>query len=351
MNKLRRLSISVRDGKVNVLIARWLEEGYRCQIAAVDPRIQVFYVAEQIAAETKTPRGPIDKASDERADVDLNSLLGEAEVIYGLRFPENILERAPHLKWVQTSSAGVDTLVGTKLWQCDVILTNASGIHAIPIREHVLGIMLMFVKYAPVYFANKQTKIWKQHMPDQLCGKTLGVVGLGRIGEAIARAAKVFDMRVVATRRFVTEHETSPVADTLYPSDKLLEMLEESDFVVVAVALTDETRKLIGERELRAMKPTAYIINIARGSVIDEAALTRALKEKWIAGAGLDVFEKEPLPQGSELWTLPNVIITPHVAGVMPDYNARAMEVFCENLRRYLAGQPLMNVIDRTRGY
>jgi phosphoglycerate dehydrogenase-like enzyme len=149
----------------------------------------------------------------------------------------------------------------------------------------------------------------------------------------------------------VTERETSPVADALYPSDKLLDMLGESDFVVVTVALTEKTRKLIGEREFRAMKPTAYIINIARGSVIEEAALTRALKEKWIAGAGLDVFEKEPLPQGSELWSLPNVIITPHVAGVTPDYNARAMEVFCENLRRYLAGQPLMNVIDRTRGY
>jgi D-2-hydroxyacid dehydrogenase (NADP+) len=345
------LPISTCEGKVNVLVARWLEEGYRLQIAAVDPRIRVFYAAEQVASETKRPRGPIDQAPDERADVELDSLLREAEVIYGLRFPENILERAPNLKWVQTSSAGVDTLVGTKLWQSDVILTNTSGIHVIPVREHVLGMMLMFVKHAHVYFANKQDKVWEQHMPDQLCGKTLGVVGLGRIGEAVARAAKAFDMKVVATRRYVTEHETSSVADALYSSDKLLEMLWESDFVVVAVALTDETRKLIGERELRAMKPTAYIINIARGSVIDEAALARALKEKWIAGAGLDVFEKEPLPQGSELWTLPNLILTPHVAGIMPDYNARAMDVFCENLRRYLAGQPLMNVIDRTRGY
>ena len=336
---------------MNVLVARWLEEGYRRQIAAVDPRIRVFYAAEQIAAETKRPRGPIDQAPDEGADVELDSLLREAEVIYGLRFPENILERAPRLKWVQTSSAGVDTLVGTKLWQSDVILTTTSGIHVIPMREHVLGMMLMFVRHAPIYFVNKQKKVWKQDLPDQLCGKTLGVVGLGKVGEGIARAAKAFDMRVVATRRHVTEQETSAAVDTLYPADKLLEMLGESDFVVVTVALTKETQKLIGERELRAMKPTAYIINIARGSVIDEAALTKALKEKWIAGAGLDVFEKEPLPQDSELWTLPNVIITPHVAGLMPDYNARAMEVFCENLRRYLAGQPLMNVIDRTRGY
>ena len=336
---------------MNVLVARWLEEGYRRQIAAVDPRIRVFYAAEQVAAETKRLRGPIDLAPDEGVYVELDSLLGEAEVIYGLRLPDNILERAPHLKWVQTSSAGVDTLVGTKLWQSDVILTTTSGIHVIPMREHVLGMMLMFVRHAPVYFGNKQDRVWKQHIPDQLCGKTLGVVGLGRIGEAIARAAKAFDMRVVATRRHVAKHGTSSAVDVLYPADKLLEMLRESDFVVATVALTEKTRKLIGERELRAMKPTAYIINIARGSVIDEAALTKALKEKWIAGAGLDVFEKEPLPQNSELWTLPNVIITPHVAGLMPDYNARAMEVFCANLRRYLAGQPLINVIDRTRGY
>jgi len=336
---------------VNVLVARWLEESYRRQIAAVDPRIRVFYAAEQVAAETKRPRGPIDLAPDEGAHVELDSLLREAEVIYGLRFPDNILERAPRLKWVQTSSAGVDTLVGTKLWQSDVILTTTSGIHVIPMREHVFGMMLMFVRHAPIYFVNKQRKVWKQDLSDQLCGKTLGVVGLGRIGEGIARIAKAFDMRVVATRRSATEHGTSPVADVIYPSDKLLEMLGESDFVVVTVALTEKTRRLIGERELRAMKPTAYIINIARGSVIDEAALTKALKEKWIAGAGLDVFEKEPLPEASELWTLPNVIITPHVAGLMPDYNARAMEVFCENLRRYLAGQPLINVIDRTRGY
>jgi D-2-hydroxyacid dehydrogenase (NADP+) len=336
---------------VNVLVARWLEEGYRRQIAAVDPRIRVFYAAEQVAAETKRPRGPIDLAPDEGVHAELDSLLREAEVIYGLRLPDNILERAPHLKWVQTSSAGVDTLVGTKLWQSDVILTTTSGIHVIPMREHVLGMMLMFVRHAPVYFGNKQDRVWKQHIPDQLCGKTLGVVGLGRIGEAIARAAKAFDMRVVATRRHVAKHGTSSAVDMLYPADKLLEMLRESDFVVATVALTEKTRKLIGERELRAMKPTAYIINIARGSVIDEAALTKALKEKWIAGAGLDVFEKEPLPQNSELWTLPNVIITPHVAGLTPDYNARAMEVFCENLRRYLDGQPLINVIDRTRGY
>ena len=336
---------------MNVLVAWWLEERYRRQIAAVDPRLQVFYGPERIAAETKKPRGPVDQAPQEKSDVDLDSLLREAEVIYGLRFPENILERAPRLKWVQTSSAGVDTLLGTRLWQSDVILTNASGIHTIPMREHVLGVMLMFVKYAHVCFANKQNKVWKQHIPDQLCRKTLGVVGLGRIGEGIARLGKAFDMRVVATRRSVTEHETSPVADVLYPADNLVGMLAESDFVVVTVALTDETRKLIGERELRAMKPTAYIINIARGSVIDEAALTQALQERWIAGAGLDVFEREPLPQGSELWTLPNVIITPHVAGIMADYNALALEVFCENLRRYLAGQPLMNMIDRARGY
>jgi D-2-hydroxyacid dehydrogenase (NADP+) len=347
----RRFLIPSPDGKVNVLIAWWLEEGYRRQIAALDPRLRVFYAAEQIAAETKISRRFTDKVPKESPDVDLDSLLQEAEVIYGLRFPENILERAPHLKWVQTLSAGVDRLLGTRLWQSNVILTNAGGIHAIPMREHVLCMMLMFMRQAHVYFANQQNRVWDRHTPDQLYGKTLGVVGLGRIGGMIAQAAKAFGMRVVATRRSATGFGTSRLGDVLYPADKLLEMLAESDFVVVSVALTENTRKLIGERELRVMKPTAYMINVARGSVIDEAALTRALKEGWIAGAGLDVFEREPLPQDSELWTMPNVIITPHVAGGMPDYDARALEVFCENLRRYLAGQPLMNVIDRVRGY
>ena len=336
---------------MNVLIARWLEERYRSQIAAVDPRIRVFYAAEQVAAETKRTRGPIDQAPPEVDDAELNSLLRETEIIYGLNLPGNLLDRAPRLKWVQTSSAGVDPIVGTKLWQSDVILTSTSGIHAIPMREHVLGLMLMFVRHSPLYLANQKERVWEQHLPDQLCGKTLGIVGLGKVGKGIARAAQGFDMKVVATRRHVTEQEASPEVEALYSPDGLTEMLGKSDFVVVTVALTRETERLIGERELRAMKPSAYIINIARGSVIDEAALIKALEEKWIAGAGLDVFEREPLPPDSKLWTLPNVIVTPHVAGLMPDYNARAMEVFCENLRRYLSGKPLLNVIDRTRGY
>ncbi|MBI2907279.1 MAG: D-2-hydroxyacid dehydrogenase [Chloroflexi bacterium] len=342
------------DGTLNVLVAWWLEEKYRQQIASVDPRIRVLYGAAQIAAETRTPQRPFD-TTVERAEpvtpVDLDSLLRETEVIYGLRFPKDLTERAPRLKWVQTSSAGIDTILGSSLWRSHVTITNASGIHVVPMREHVLGIMLLFARRFRLALAQQQQRYWKRYVPEELCGKTLGVVGLGRIGESVACLARAFGMSVVAVRRSATGRETSPVADKLYPPTGLLEMLGECDFVLVSVALTDETRKLIGERELKAMKPTAYIMNIARGQVIDEAALIEALKENWIAGAGLDVFDNEPLPPESELWTLPNVIITPHEAGVMPEYNTRALEVFLENLRRYLAGQPLINVVDRARGY
>lgn len=344
-------NISISDGSVNVLIAARLGEEYRRQIAAMDPRIRVYYVAEQMAAELKILLRPWDRLEEKGQDGGLDSWLKEAEVMYALRLPRDILRRAPHLKWVQTSSAGVDTLRDTDLWESGVILTNASGIHAIPMREHVLAVMLMFAKNAPRYFADKEKKVWKRYLPAELCGRTLGVVGLGRIGEEVARLAKAFGMRIIATRRSATGQETDPVVDLFYPPQKLLEMLGESDFVLLAVPLTKETTKLIGEKELYAMKPSAYIINIARGSVIDEPVLIRALKEGWIAGAGLDVFEHEPLPPHSELWELPNVIFTPHVAGVAAVYDARASSVFCENLRRYLAGQPLTNVIDRARGY
>ncbi|MFH1486354.1 MAG: D-2-hydroxyacid dehydrogenase [Chloroflexota bacterium] len=317
----------------------------------MDSRIKVQYAAEQLAAEMKIPLRPFDRVSEEGKGIDLHSLLREAEVIYGLRLPKDIVERAPRLRWVHTSSAGIDTLIRTSLWGSDVVLTNSSGIHAIPMREHVLAVMLMFAKNAPQYFADKQQRFWKRRLPMELAGRTLGVVGMGRIGGEVARLAKAFEMRVIAVRRTAKPRETDTVADVIYPHDRLTDMLGESDFVLVAVALTEGTRRLIGEGELRAMRPTAYVINIARGPVIDETALARALKEGWIAGAGLDVFNAEPLPPQSELWDLPNVIITPHVAGVAETYNTRAIGVFCGNLRRYLSGKPLVNVIDKVMGY
>ena len=328
--------------RLNVALAFRLNEEYIRQIAAVDPRIKVWDVAQQVGVEMRQGRP---------AGEELDSVLGRAEVIFGLRLPSNLLSRAPRLKWAQMVSAGVD-FVDKAIIESGVIITTASGIHAIPISEWVLGVSLMLAKQAPRLWANQQRRHWERFVPAELSGKTMGVIGLGNIGTQVARLAKAFGMRVVATRR----SQVAPAfgqgdTDELLPPPQLHELLARSDFVVLSLPLTAETTKLFGEAELRAMKPTAYLINISRGAVVDEAALIKALKEGWIAGAGLDVFETEPLPPESELWGLPNVILSPHIAGMTEEYQARATKLFCDNLSRYLAGQKLINEVSKERGY
>jgi phosphoglycerate dehydrogenase-like enzyme len=206
---------------------------------------------------------------------------------------------------------------------------------------------------------------WETFLSAEMRGKALGVVGYGSIGREAARIAKHgFAMRVLAmTRNGGTLRENrgyivpgvgdpeGKLPDAWFAREQLHELLAQSDFVLIALPLTGETRDLIGEAELRAMKPTAFIVNIARGGIINEPALIRALKENWIAGAGLDVFGKEPLPTESGLWKLQNALIAPHISSATPHYDDRATDLFCENLRRYLQGQELLNLVDRGKGY
>ena len=327
---------------VNVLVAASIGEECLRQIADTSPRVKLRDVWDLLRAEQR---------GDTTAKEQLDALLAEAEVIYGFRLPKDALARAPRLKWIQVMSAGVDRFLDSELRQSPVILTNVSGIHATPIGEFILTLMLMFVKQSPLYFDLKQKKQWQRITPAVLRSRTIGIVGLGSIGREVARLSKAFGMRVLATRRSAKRVTRARNVDVMLPQDRLPRLLSESDFVVLALPLTPGTNKLIGEEELRAMKPTAYLINIARGNVVDEAALIRALDENWIAGAGLDVFATEPLPAESKLWELPNVIFSPHVAGELEDYYLQATEVFCENLRRYLNGKKLLNVVDKKKGY
>lgn len=327
---------------VNVLINTPIGDELLQQIITVSPRIKLSNVFELARAEQK---------GDFAHKDELDALLAEAEVIYGFRFPKNMIARTPKLKWVQVMSAGVDRFLDDEFRQSSVMMTNVSGIHATPIGEIVLGLMLMFAKQAPLCFQLKQGKQWQRFMPTVLRSKTVGIVGFGNIGREVARLAKAFGMRVVATRRSAKRVTRARYADILLPREHLPRLLSESDFVVLSLPFTSETNKLIGEEELRTMRPTAYLINIARGSIVDEEALIRALDEHWIAGAGLDVFATEPLPPDSRLWELTNVIFSPHIAGGMEDYNTRATELFCENLRRYLSGRNLLNVVDKKKGY
>lgn len=327
---------------VEVLVTTSLDEECIRQITTINPKINLRDVSGFADAEK---RG--DFSSREQFDAHL----AEAEIIYGPGPPKNVIARAPKLKWIQTTDAGVDDFLDSDIIGSSVIVTNTSGITAISIGECVLEMMLMFVKKMPLCFQLKQERQWKTFSLTVLHSKTVGIVGLGSIGRQVARLSKVFGMRVLATRRSTRSATRTRNVDILFSQDQLPQLLSDSDFVVLALPLTPETNNLIGEEELLTMKPTAYLINISRGNIVDEAALTRALEENWIAGAGLDVFVTEPLPVKSRLWELPNVIFSPHVAAEIEDYDLQATRLFADNLRRYLSGKRLRNVVDKKRGY
>jgi phosphoglycerate dehydrogenase-like enzyme len=277
-------------------------------------------------------------------------LISKTEVVFG-RLPFARLRELPNLRWVQQDFAGTDWLLNfPDLIENKFILTNASGVHAIPIAEHILAMMLALARDFPYSQRKQRSHQWgRRGRVIELEGATLGVIGLGKIGEKTAEKAKGLNMRVLATRR--NPERSSPYVDRMYGPEGLHELLSHSDWVVIAAPMTPETKGMIGEKELRMMKKTAHIINIARGSIIQENILIKALQEGWIAGAGLDVFEKEPLPEDSPLWDMENVIITGHFAGSTPFYFDRVLEIFLENLRQYRSGEPLFNVVDKQRGY
>jgi phosphoglycerate dehydrogenase-like enzyme len=237
----------------------------------------------------------------------------------------------------------------------NLLLTNASGVHGPNIAELVLAWMLMFTRRMPDLFRAQLMRVWKPGRyvtPDELTGQTLGIAVFGRIGEALAIRARVFGMRIVASKRdTTTRYDRSIMPDVLFNSHELPEMLAESDHVCVAIPLTPDTYHLFDKAMLAHLKPGAYFYNVSRGKLVDETALIAALREGRLAGAGLDVFETEPLPADSPLWSIENVMITPHVAGLTPHYFARAASLFADNLVRYLAGEPLQNLYDAKRGY
>jgi D-2-hydroxyacid dehydrogenase (NADP+) len=345
---------------VHVLITFALEPELVQQIEAVDARLEVRVLGQEARQLFRGQRRYPSELEAQTARRELEEAMSWAEVLFGFwgqtlvelyPDPQALQERAPNLRWVQLTSAGVDRAARSGLLESEIMLTSASGLHATPIGEFVLCVMLMFCKGAPKFVRAQERREWVRYMSQELYGKTVGVVGLGHIGSEVARLAKVFGCRVIATRRSVAQRTRDELVDELLPASELLALLGESDFVVLSVPLTKETRHLIGEAELRAMRSTGVLINIARGAVVDEAALVRALNEGWIGGAGLDVFEQEPLPPESELWGMENVILSPHLSGGTEIYNQRAAGIFCENLRRYLAGEPLLNLADAERGY
>lgn len=285
----------------------------------------------------------------------IDEYMPEVEVVlfspFGERFLVPRILNGPRLRWIQQFGAGANWLMDhPEVVERDIILTNASGVHAIPISEHVLALMLSLARDIQRGLRDQIKHTWnRRHAVREMEGSTLGLIGVGRIGEKTAEKAKALNMRVLGLRR--NPDRTSPWVDEMFGPDNLMEMLPQADWVVISAALTQQTEGMIGERELQAMKNSAYLVNIARGSIVQEKALLKALREGWIAGAGLDVFEEEPLSHDSPLWDMDNVIITAHYAGMTPKYIDRLVEIFTENLRRYQAAEPLINVVDKRLGY
>jgi len=298
---------------------------------------------EQVAQVRAAAPGMRVVVAHDRAQI--KALLGEIEIAVGW-FPHDLLARAGKLRWLQEWGAGVDWLLRhPEAAALDFVLTNASGVHAIPISEQILSYLLAFARGLPQAMRAQGRRAWQAPARSELfelADKTMLLVGVGAIGERTAAIAS-------ALRR--DPSRPAPHVEAMYGAEQLIEVLPRADFVVLTVPLSRATQGMIGERELRAMKPTAYLVNIGRGGTIQEDMLIQALREGWIAGAGLDVFAQEPLPEDSPLWDMDNVIITAHYAGLTPRYDERAMAIFLDNLRRYQAGEPLRNVVDKVAGY
>jgi phosphoglycerate dehydrogenase-like enzyme len=273
---------------------------------------------------------------------DLDGGIGEADVlvISGL-WHDGLLTKATRLRYIQSIGAGVDQFPRSQLTERSIRLASAQGVNARAVSEHAMALVLAMARKLPEACRNQANKVWRgmigdvTRREDELGGKTLLIVGLGGIGGRLAQLARAFDMRVIGIRK----HPEAMQGVEVHGADALHRLLPEADFVVLAIPLTTETEKLIDAQALRCMQPTSYLINVARGRIVDETALVLALREQRIAGAGIDVTVEEPLPLGSPLWDLPNVLITPHTAGETRRYEDNVLAILEENLERLWRGE------------
>lgn len=311
----------------------------------IQPTVLVYHGDPRYAELVRVPKG---RATVRAATTpsEAAALVGEAEILYAWKFPPHLYAKAARLKWLQAMGAGVDWALVPEL-PPGVILTRAPGVFGPWMAEYVVGWCSWVTQRMETYREAQHQRRWLDHvLPDRLLGKTLAIVGLGDIGRDIARAARVFGMRVLGVSR---RGRAVREAERVYPVGQMTRALRQADFVVVLLPLTPETHGIIGADAVGAMKSTAWLVNIARGAVVNETALLEALEQRRIAGAILDVFATEPLPPYHPLWRLDNVVITPHISGPsMPD---EITPVFNDNLARYLAGKPLRHLVDRERGY
>ena len=337
---------------VHVLVSAKVTAEQLARMRGLDPRLIIhgepggFAIMHASEVDYKGIDYP-----DERPDVDVESLVGQAEVIIATRIPNNLLDRARHLRWLQFTSAGIDHLWKPGLDRGTVIVTSAKSIHGIPISEFVMGCMLFFAKGMARMQQQQRERVYKKFLIEELFGKTVVLIGVGELGTAVARRSKAFGMRTVGVRRKPGREGIDPSMDDVVQIERMGEALGHADYVVSSLPLTDRTRAVLDERFFRAMKPSGIFINVGRGKAVHEASLVRALQDGWIAGAGLDVYEQEPLPADSPLWDMPNVLMSPHMCGDTSLYMERFTDILCDNLLRYAEGRPLRNVVDPKEKY
>jgi glyoxylate/hydroxypyruvate reductase len=345
---------------VRVMIATPLEEQLAERVAAADPRVELLFDP----ALLPPARYPGDHGGDPefRRDADgearWRAMLDRAEVLLGIPGDSadalaGLLAGAnPGLRWIHATSAGAGELVrraGLDRGALDrVVVTTSSGVHAVPLAEFAVLGLLAVAKDLPGLAAAQRTRSWPtvRQPLRELRGQTLVLVGLGEIGREVARLGKALGMRTVGVRRSARSSGAPPFTDEVHGADRLPELAGRADAMVVSLPLTGETAGLLDRATIERLPPACIFVNVGRGAVVDEAALVDALRERRIAGAVLDVFETEPLPPGSPLWTLPNVLLSPHAAALSEHENERIVELFVANLRRFLAGEPLANRIE-----
>jgi phosphoglycerate dehydrogenase-like enzyme len=337
------------------MVATPLEPELAERIAACDPRVELLYDPSLLPP----PRYPCDHHGeagfrlDEDGEARWADLLGRAEVVFGIpredpRCLAAAIRENAGIRWVQAMAAGAgEQVAATGLTEDElrrVVFTSASGVHAVPLAEFAMMGLLVFRRSVPRLVESARERVWRDHEPvAELRGATALIVGVGAIGREIARLCQAFGMHVVGVRRRPGDEDH---VDEMYGPDELGRLVAEADAVIVTLPHTPGTARMIDREMVESMRPGAIFVNVGRGGVVDEEALAAALADRRIAGAALDVFETEPLPRESPLWSLPNVIVSPHSAALSVHENERIVELFCDNIGRYLDGRPLRSRID-----
>jgi phosphoglycerate dehydrogenase-like enzyme len=322
------------------------------KIQQIDPNIEILYDPNLLGKpryKNDQHGGPIKRTNEQEKKY--QEMMAQAEILFGYIPSEyrDLKKWFPKLRWNQSPSAGIGWALHKYGWtETDIDFTTASGMHATPLAEFCIMSMLMFVKNYFLMAKQKQKRHWQRTSAQELRGKTMGVIGLGRVGQEVARLGQCFGMNVIGTKRTIdgVNHESVNV-DELYAWNDLEPVLSISDFLVLICPETNDTRGMMGKEEFNKMKKGAVLINIARGSIVNEPDLIKALQMGHLGGAALDVAAKEPLPPESPLWDMNNVIISPHSASTVEAENEKLTEIFVNNLQRYIEGRPFRNLLDK----